>query len=249
MVKNILLKLAYDGSKFSGFQAQKDEVTVAEELEKAILKVTGFPSRVIAAGRTDAGVHACAQVVNFLTASSIPPEAFQYKLVKYLPDSIRILVSKEVPLTFHARFARHRKHYRYVIHNDAYMHPIYNNYLCHVTYKLDQAMMQEAAKYLVGEHDFRSFLKYGEEKSTVRRIDSIEVSSKGNRLMIDFVGESFLHNQVRIMVGTLVNVGRGLWPPDRVKEILGSKDRLKSGMTYPASGLYLMDIDYEAYDV
>lgn len=245
MIKNIKLIFAYDGSKFSGMQSQKDKDSIQESLENAILKVTGKPSRLVVAGRTDAGVHAYGQVANFLTASNIPPKAYAYKLRLYLSDRIEIIESEEVGLNFHARFSAKSKTYRYLIYNDSFMHPSLKDIYCHVSYKLDIEKMKEGAKYLVGEHDFRAFSKYEDKKlNTVRRLDRVDISKEGKVITIEFEATSFLYNQVRIMVGSLVDVARGHRHPSYIKEIIDSKDRLKAGITYSPTGLYLMEIAY-----
>lgn len=244
MVKNIKLVLAYDGSKFSGWQSQENKRTVQGCLEDAVEKVTGRKSRIVCAGRTDAGVHAYGQVANFLTISRILGHALVYHLNKYLDDDILIISSEEVDLDFHARFSAHKKKYRYVVFNDKLMYPTENNYAGYCREKLDLERMKEAALYLLGKHDFKAFMKYDKPVNTVRNIESIDIYKDGPRVIFEFSGESFLYNQVRIMVGTLTNIGRGLWSVERMKDILDSRDRLKAGMTYPAGGLYLLDISY-----
>ena len=245
MIKNIKLTFAYDGSKFKGIQAQKNERTIQSELEKAIYKLTGKSSRLILAGRTDAGVHAFGQVANFLTSADIPGKTYMFKLAKYLPDSIIVLQSEEVSLDFHARFSAKNKRYQYIIYNDSFMHPAYNSIYCHVSYKLDLKAMTRACKYLEGRHDFKAFTKYEKkEKSTIRTITRADIKRDGKLIIIEFEGESFLYNQIRIMVGCLVDIGRQHRSPDYVMDLFETKDRLKAGITYPPSGLYLMEIGY-----
>lgn len=245
MIKNIKLIFAYDGSKFSGVQNQKDRISIQSTIENAIYKVTSFRSRLILAGRTDAGVHAFGQTANFLTPSKIPAQAYVYKLKKYLPDSIEILSSKEVDLKFHARFSAKSKVYKYLIFNDKFMHPNLNHAFCRVTYDLDISLMKKAAEYLCGRHDFKAFSKYENKKiNTIRTIEYIKISQSDKIIEIEIKGNSFLYNQVRIMIGVLVDVGRGHRSPSYVTEILESKDRLKAGITYGPQGLYLMKIEY-----
>lgn len=245
MIRNIKLTFAYDGSKFAGTQLQKDRPSIQESIEHAIFKVTGKKSRLIIAGRTDAGVHAYGQVGNFLSAADIPASAYLYKLRMYLPDSIEIIKSEEVDLDFHSRFSAKAKTYRYIIYNDEFMHPSFKHLYCHVTYKLDIGLMKEAAQRLCGKHDFKAFSKYEEvSKNTVRVLDKVKIDSLDKLVIIEFKGQSFLYNQVRIMVGALVDVGRGHRRPEYITEIIDSKDRLMAGITYGPEGLYLMEIDY-----
>lgn len=245
MIRNIKLVFAYDGSKFAGVQNQKDRISIQSTMENAIYKVTNFKSRLILAGRTDAGVHAFGQTANFLTPSQIPAQAYVYKLRKFLSDSIEVISSEEVDLFFHARFSAKSKVYKYLIYNDKFMHPNLNHAYCKVTYDLDIDLMRQAAKLLCGSHDFKAFSKYENKKiNTCRTIEYIEINRKDKIIEIEIKGNSFLYNQVRIMVGVLVDVGRGHRMPSYVTEILQSRDRLKAGITYGPQGLYLMKIEY-----
>lgn len=243
MIKNIKLIISYDGSNFNGFQGQVGKRTVQEEIEKAIKKVTGRDSRLVYAGRTDSGVHAVGQVANFLTISNIPPQTYKYHLNKFLPDDIFVVDSSEVDLNFHSRFSAKKKKYRYIISNQKFMYPFFRNYKANVSYDLNIDRMKEACLKFVGTHDFISFMKFSEGVNTVRTIDSIDIFQE-NDIYIDFVADSFLHNQVRIMVGAIVNVGRGLWEPDYIEDLFKIRDREKSAMTFPSQGLYLMEIKY-----
>lgn len=245
MIKNIKLVFAYDGSKFSGIQYQNDRDSIQASIENAIYKVTKRHSRLIIAGRTDAGVHAYGQVANFLTASDIPAEAFVFKLRQFLPESIELVSSSQVDLDFHSRFKAKSKTYLYRIYNGKFMHPSFKHIFTHVTYNLDVGKMREASEYLCGFHDFKAFSKYeNKEVNTCRTIDYIDIKKKDEIIDIEIKGDSFLYNQVRIMVGVLVDAGRGHIDPSYVKEIVDSKDRLKAGITYGPQGLYLMKIDY-----
>lgn len=245
MIKNIKIIFAYDGSDFSGVQTQKGLSSVQEEIEKAILKITNKKSRLIVAGRTDAGVHAFGQVANFLTNTNIPADAFKYHLNKHLPDGILITDSCEMDLSFHSRFSAKSKLYRYIVYNDEFMHPNLRKIYAHVTYKLDVDMMNDAAKLLEGKHDFKAFTKYeNREVNTIRSIDRINIYRQDKLIYFEFEAESFLYNQVRIMVGTLINIGRGHREVEYIIELLESKDRLKAGMTITPYGLYLINISY-----
>lgn len=244
-MKNIKIIFAYDGSDFFGYQAQTDKKTVQGSIEYAIKKVTGKDVRLMSAGRTDKGVHAENQVANFFTDSNIPAKAYKYNLRKYLPDSIHIKESIEVDQDFHARFSAKKKTYKFLAYNKKYMHPNLRSIYTHVVYDLDIEKMRQASKYLLGGHDFKAFSKYENKPvNTNRSIDEIVIDREGDLVVFTFKAESFLYNQVRIMVGSLVDVGRGHRPPDYIKEIIDSKDRLKAGMTLSPSGLYLMEISY-----
>lgn len=244
-MKNIKLIFSYDGSDFFGYQTQINKKTVQGSIEYAIKKVTGEDVKLMSAGRTDKGVHAESQVANFYTQSNIPGKSFMYHIRKYLPDSIIIKDSMEVDMDFHSRFSAKSKTYKYVIYNRKYMHPSLRNIYTQVIYDLDIEKMREASRFLIGSHDFKAFSKYENKPvNTNRSIDEITINRKDDLVIFTFKAESFLYNQVRIMVGSLVDVGRGHRPPKYIKEIIDSKDRLKAGMTFSSSGLYLMEITY-----
>lgn len=245
MIKNIRVVFAYDGSKYSGMQSQGINNSIQEEIENAIFKITGCKSRLITAGRTDAGVHAYSQVANFLTPSNIPGHAYKYHFQKFLSQNIIIIQSDEVSLNFHSRFNAISKTYRYFIYNDDFMHPSFNSTYEHVTYKLDITRMRKAANYLIGKHDFKAFTKYeNKEVNSIRNIERINIDREDKLIILEFQAESFLYNQIRIMVGTLIDIGRGHREAEYILELLESKDRLKAGKTYGPNGLYLMKIDY-----
>lgn len=245
-IKNILLKIQYDGSGFSGYQIQPEKRSIQEELEKAIRKVTGENNRIIAAGRTDAGVHAIGQYVNFLTASKIRPDKFSFHLVPYLPDDILVLSSEEVDLNFHARFSAHKKTYRYVISTKKILHPIYRNYMENVTYKLDLDKLSEGLRLLQGEHDFKAFMFSQKDAiiNTRRLIDKAYFIKDEDRIDLFFEGESFLHNQVRIMAGSLVELARGRISLEKFTSYLDPKNKERANPTLGPGGLYLERIEY-----
>ena len=247
MVKNILLKIGYDGTNFHGYQYQENLRNVESEVKKAIHKVTGENNRIIAAGRTDAGVHAYAQYINFLTATNINPRAFKYHIEPFLPDDIISLESKEVDLGFHARFSAKTKTYQYVIYRDKIMHPIYRNYMEHITYKLDLEKLQEGLDILKGEHDFKAFMRVDKdlEINTIRTINDAYFVETENKIEIYYKANSFLHNQVRIMSGTLIELARGKLSVDEFKKFFASNNTKKANPALAASGLYLWSIDYE----
>ena len=247
MIRNIRLKIAYDGTNFHGFQSQNDCRNIEDEIKKAIHKVTGENNRIIAAGRTDAGVHAYSQYINFLTASKINPKAFNFHLDPYLPDDILALEASEVDLNFHARFSAINKTYKYVIYTSKVMHPIYRNYMEHITYPLDTEKMKKGLEILKGEHDFKAFMRNDKNLkiNTIRTIDDCNLLEDGQRVEIYFTANSFLHNQVRIMCGSLVELGRNNLSIDDFKAYF--KNGKKANPTLNPQGLYLWRINYDWY--
>lgn len=245
-LKNILLEIQYDGSGFSGFQYQPGKRSIHEELEKAVRKVTGENNRIVAAGRTDAGVHANCQYVNFLTASKIRPDKISYHLVPYLPDDILVLRSKEVDINFHARFLAHKKTYRYVISTKKVLHPIYRNYMEQITYRMDLDKLRQGLEILEGEHDFKAFMFSQKDViiNTRRRIDKAYMVKSEDRIDLFFEGESFLHNQVRIMAGSLVELARGKISLEKFKSYLDPENNERANPTLGPGGLYLERIEY-----
>lgn len=245
-IKNILLKIQYDGSGFSGYQIQPDKRSIQEELERSIRKVTGENNRIIAAGRTDAGVHAYSQYVNFLTASNIRSDKFSFHLTPYLPDDILVLSSKEVDINFHARFSAHKKTYRYVISTKKILHPIYRNYMEHITYKLDFDKLSQGMELLKGDHDFKAFMFTPKDAiiNTRRRIDEAYFVKDKDRLELFFEGESFLHNQVRIMAGSLIELARGRISLEKFNSYLNPESNERANPTLGPGGLYLERIEY-----
>jgi len=237
--------VAYDGTDFSGFQAQPDQVTVQGEIEAALQRITGEPMQISGSGRTDAGVHACGQVIHFDTASSIPLEKWGFVLNNQLPDSIVIRSVEEVPDTFHARFDVRMKEYRYCIDNNPAADVFRHRYADHIRFPLDVEAMQRAARHLVGEHDFTSFCSaktYVEDK--VRTVYALFVERLDNEVWVTCRGNGFLYNMVRIIVGTLVEVGQGKRHPDELQDILAACDREKAGKTAPARGLTMWEVVY-----
>lgn len=242
-MKNIRLDIAYDGSKFHGFQIQPNERTVQGELEAAIKRFTNEDITLTSAGRTDTGVHAEFHVSNFITKLDIPAISYMYKLRMYLPDDIVILNSSEVGMDFHSRYDAVSKRYRYIICNSKVFYPFYNDYKLHIKHELDIEKMGEAAKKLEGRHDFTAFMKVDEDKNPIRTIDKIEIYKKEDDVILEFEAQSFLYNQVRIMVGTLIDVGRGFRDPSYIDEIFEKKIE-RAAKTYGPQGLYLIDIKY-----
>lgn len=246
MIRNILLELAYDGRDFKGYQYQIDQRTVEEEIKKAIHEVTGEENRIIACGRTDAGVHAKSFYINFLTACDVNPKGFFYHIQPHLPDDILALSSKEVGLDFHARFSCKSKTYKYIINQEKNLHPLYRAYMENITYKLDYDKLAYGLEILKGDHDFRLFMK--EDKNldinTNRRIDDCYFNRKENRLEIFFKAESFLHNQVRIMTGSLIELARGKISLDEFKAYFDPKTKKRANPALSPVGLYLWEVEY-----
>ena len=247
MIKNVRLKFAYDGSNFHGFQSQDNLRNIEDEIKKAIHKVSGENNRIIAAGRTDRGVHAYSQYVNFLTASNINPKAFNFHLAPYLPNDILALEADEVDLGFHARFSAVDKTYKYLIYRGRVMHPIHRNYMEHVTYKLDLRKMNEGLEILKGTHDFKAFMRADRDLkiNTIRTIDDCYLKEDGDKLEIYFRANSFLHNQVRIMCGALVEVGRGRLGLDELESFFAKDNSKRANPTLGPGGLYLWSINYD----
>ena len=244
-MKRIKLTIAYDGTNYCGWQVQPNGITIEEVLNKTLSKLTGENILVIGASRTDSGVHAMGNVAVFDTESTIPAEKMAVALNQRLPDDIVIMKSEEVALDFHPRYCDCSKTYEYHIINSRIPIPTkrLTNYF--VSYVLDIEKMRKAAAYLVGEHDFVSFCNVRTDvENTVRTITSLDILTDGNKIIIRITGNGFLYNMVRIIVGTLIRVGRGFYEPEQVKEILEAKNRMAAGVTAPAHGLILVKIDY-----
>ena len=247
VMRNIKLVIEYDGKEFNGWQKQPNKLNIQGEIERAIKQITGEEVDLTASGRTDAGVHALGQVANFKTNSNIPIEKIPIALNSNLKKSIVIKSAEEVEERFHSRLNCKRKTYRYIINNSRYGTAIYRNLETHIPMKLDIQKMQEAVKYFEGEHDFKAFKASGtSSKSSVRTIYRAEVIDAGNeRIYIELTGNGFLYNMVRIIAGTLVEVGLGKIEPNEIKTIIESKKRENAGKTLSPQGLYLVKVEYE----
>ena len=245
-MKNYKLTIAYDGTRFFGWERQPDKDTVQGKLESVLGELNGAPVDVIGAGRTDAGVHARAMVASVQLEPSYSDTEIRDYCNRYLPDAIAVREVKECAPQFHARYKTTGKTYRYTCF-DGPVKPVFDRrYLTLLDHPVDEAAMSRAAQYLIGEHDFRAFCGNPKmKKSTVRTVDSITIERRKDRVIFTFHGNGFLQNMVRIMVGTLLEVGRGFWPPEQVREILASCDRTQAGPTAPPEGLCLMKVDYE----
>ena len=244
-MRRIKLTVAYDGTAYCGWQVQPNGITVEEVLNHALSELTGEQIRVTGASRTDAGVHAEGNVAVFDTESSIPPERIAYAVNRGLPEDIVVVKSEEVSEGWHPRYQDSVKTYEYHILNREMPDPMRRFTAFHVSYPLDPDLMREAAEYLKGEHDFKSFCSiHTDVKDTVRTIYDLTVEKDGDMIILRISGNGFLYNMVRIIAGTLIRVGRGAWPPERIKDILEAKDRQKAAATAPARGLVLKNIRY-----
>lgn len=244
-MKRVMLTVAYDGTNYSGWQLQPKGETIEGVLNRCLGELTGEEITVIGASRTDAGVHAMGNIAVFDTMSRIPGDKFSYALNQRLPEDIRICGSKEVALDFHPRHCESRKTYEYRIYCAPFPMPVKRLYSYYTYVPLDVDLMSQASVYLVGEHDFKSFCSVQTQAiSTVRRVDSVEVFREGSEIVIRVAGRGFLYNMVRIMAGTLMEVGRGHMAPGKVAEILAAKDRQAAGPTAPACGLTLIGYEF-----
>ena len=229
-----------------GWQKQPDKLNIQGTIEKAIERITGEQVDLMASGRTDRGVHALGQVANFKTNSNIPIEKFAIAINSNLKKSILIKSAEEVDERFHSRLTCKKKTYRYVINNSKYGTAIYRNLETHIPIKLNIEEMQKAIKFFEGEHDFKAFKSSGtSSKSSVRTIYKAEVYQEGDRIIIELTGNGFLYNMVRIIAGTLVEVGLGKIESNKIPEIIENKKRENAGKTLPPNGLYLMKVIYD----
>jgi tRNA pseudouridine38-40 synthase len=245
-MRNLKITVSYDGTDFSGWQTQPGFRTVQETLEKAIGEVTGEQVRVNASGRTDTGVHAVGQVVNFYSDTRHPPDVLVRAVNAHLPPDVVVREVEDVPQSFDANRDAKRKLYRYVIHDGAVPSPFLRRYCCQSRHRLDAAAMARAAAVLEGRHDFHSFESdWPNRMSSVRTVTHIAVNRIGDWIWLDVEADGFLYNMVRAIAGTLMNVGRGYWPETHVAEILQAEDRKEAGPTAPAQGLFLMRVTYD----
>ena len=250
-MRNFKLTLAYDGSGFSGWQVQPGTTTIQDALASAIGRVTGEKVLPQGSGRTDAGVHALGQVASFVLESPIPPEGLLVALNDVLPAAIRVLHVSVVASNFHARKSARAKTYRYRIYRGAICPPFLANYVWHYPYPLDEEAMTRAAESVRGEHDFSSFgavdperEREGEAVSNVRQIFSSSWARDREELVYTVRGNGFLHHMVRNLVGTFMLVGKGTLQPEDISRILEERKRSAAGATAPASGLYLVSVEY-----
>ena len=244
--RRILLTVSYDGTAYAGWQLQENAVAVQQRLEEALCRLTGESIRVTGASRTDAGVHAMGQRVHFDTRSRIPPDKYPFALNTCLPPDIRVLSGCEVGGDFHARFDAKGKCYTYRIHNAPHASALYRNLTAHVPQKLDVDRMRKALPDLLGTHDFAAFqASGGTAKTTVRTLTEASLEQRGEELILTVRGNAFLYNMVRIIAGTLTDIGMGRKEPDAFRIALETGDRLALGVTAPACGLELTQVYYE----
>ncbi len=244
-MRNILLKIEYDGTDYAGWQSQKNAKSIQDTIEAALKRITGRGARLISCGRTDAGVHALSLFANFKTESKIPPFKLQRALNSVLPKDIAIKEVKEVPPKFNSRFDARSKLYRYTIMNGSSRSAISGNFTVYLPYKLNVALMKKEAKALVGKHDFKSFQAADRiERSSIRTIKKLDIKKKGGAIIIDVEADGFLYNMVRNIAGTLVDIGRGRKPAGSMARTLKARDRKFAGETAPAKGLCLMEVKY-----
>ena len=240
-----LIKFSYDGSNYSGFQSQKGLRTIQEELEVALTKINnGYPTTITATGRTDKGVHALCQYGHADINVNINEKKLKRALNSNLPDDIHVIETKEVSNDFHARYNVKSKEYKYYMNLGEY-NPLERNYIFQYCYKLNVEAMKEAIKYFIGKHDFRAFMTDNKEKENcVREVYSATIEQENDKIIFTFRGNGFLRYQIRNMVGILIRVGENKILPEKIEEIIESKDRTKSGKTAPSEGLYLTNIEY-----
>lgn len=254
-MKRIRLIVAYDGTHYCGWQIQPNGITIEAVVNHALTKLLREPVRIIGASRTDSGVHALGNVAVFDTDTRIPPERISYALNRCLPKDIVIVRSDEVPTDWHPRYCHCVKTYEYHIFNAKVPDPTRRLTTYFVSYPLSPEEMRRAAEYIIGEHDFASFCNIRTNvEDTVRTIYSLEIEEQaahgmqgaweGRELTIRIRGNGFLYNMVRIIVGTLLRVGRGFYTPEQVRDILEAKNRQAAGVTAPPQGLVLVGIEY-----
>lgn len=245
-MKRIKMIVAYEGTNYSGFQIQPNALTIEEVLNTKLTQLLDEPIRVIGASRTDSGVHALGNVAVFDSNTKIPGDKISFALNHILPEDIRIQGSCEVEPYFHPRFCKTRKTYEYKIVNRTFPIPMLRNTAHFEHYSLETKLMQQAATYLVGIHDFKSFATAKlQVTDTVREIYSLTVEESNGLIVIRVIGNGFLYNMVRIIVGTLMEVGMKRTQPDAMPSILEGCDRSLAGPTAPAKGLTLVKIEYE----
>ena len=243
--KRVRLTVAYDGTAYHGWQLQPGTVTIESVLNRCLSELLKEDIRVIGASRTDAGVHALGNVAVFDTSARMPAEKISYALNQRLPEDIKIQKSEQVPLEWHPRRCESRKTYEYRIYRGEFPVPVKRLYTLSTYHVLNVENMQRAARLLEGEHDFKSFCQVGAQvESTVRTIYSVDVTEEGADLVIRVCGNGFLYNMVRIIAGTLIEVGRGKRAPEEMLTILEARDRSAAGPTAPAHGLMLMKYEF-----
>lgn len=244
-MRNIKLTIEYDGTNYNGWQTQEDKNTIQDTVESALKVLTNEETKLVGASRTDSGVHALGQVANFMTSSNISVEKYPNALNSVLPKDIVIKKAEDVSENFHSRYDSKGKTYRYVILNSKYPSALNRNFSYFYPYYLDVKAMQEACEYIIGTHDFSAFkASGGSSKTSIRTVHKAEIIKKSENIYFYITGDGFLYNMVRIIIGTLLEVGRGKIRPKDMEYIILSRDRKRAGKTAPAHGLYLMEVLY-----
>ncbi|MCX7711245.1 MAG: tRNA pseudouridine(38-40) synthase TruA [Clostridia bacterium] len=244
-MRNIRLTIEYDGTKYHGWQIQSNAVTIQGVLQRAIRGLTGENVTLIGCSRTDVGVHALGHIANFPTESNIPPDRFSFALNRMLPEDIVIKSSEEVSMDFHARFCAKGKTYRYLFYNAQFPSALHRYRAYHVSHNLDVQAMADAGQFFLGTHDFSAFRASGSDtRTSVRTITELQVQRKDDLVEMKITGDGFLYNMVRIIAGTLTEVGAGKLKPEDIPGIIESKKRKLAGRTAPAHGLYLVEVFY-----
>lgn len=244
-MQRIRLDIEYDGTNYCGWQRQEEVITIQQVIEDAIDEIQGGKCVVEGSGRTDAGVHALNQVAHFDSVSTIPPHKWRIVINNLLPPDVRIRESSLVKNDWHARYLTRDKTYKYVIYNNRVDSPIRRNYSFFVPYKLDEELMKSALEDLIGEHDFNGFMsRKSDKKNTVRTIYEARLERIGDELHLYIKGNGFLHNMVRTIAGTLVDIGRGQLKGDAFARAIQQKDRVVLGITADAGGLFLCEVNY-----
>ena len=248
-MKRIRMIVQYEGTNYVGWQTQANGPSIQQTIEKEIKKLSGESAALHGSGRTDSGVHALAQVAHFDTESRIPPDKWCYALNAGLPDDIRVLYSGEASLEFHARFGVQKKHYRYTLQLGPHAQVFCRKTALHLHHTPDFALMEQSAAQLLGTHDFAAFKSTGVDvKSTVRTIYRSEWTRSGDMAYYDVAGSGFMYNMVRILTGTMLEIGGGLLPENAVTHALESGNRSDAGATAPACGLMLQRVEYLDFD-
>jgi len=257
LTRNIKLVIKYDGTHYAGWQFQKNAKTVQETIESALKGLTGRKVKLTGSGRTDSGVHAIGQVANFKTDSILPLTKIKDALNSTLPQDILIALAQDVPLGFDAQRSAKSKQYRYTVTTSRFVDPFIRYFVARFSYPLNMNSMRRSARALSGRHDFRAFQASSHtgrrprrasgsaEKNTVRTVKKIKIEKCGDLVYIDVWADGFLYNMVRILAGTLLEIGRGKMPEDRIKKILSKRDRALAGPTAPAKGLCLIKVVYK----
>lgn len=247
-MKRYKITVSYLGTNYCGWQTQKNGTSVQSVLENAFSKLFGAKTAVTGSGRTDAGVHALGQVAHFDAETSIPAEKIPFAINTMLPEDVRVLSCEEVLPDFHARFQAKEKTYVYKLYLSPHLNPLKNATAENVCVPLDFEKMEKAARFIEGTHDFRCFEASGSfVKDTVRTVEKVEIIKNGEDVEIRVTGNGFLYNMVRIIAGTLVDVGKGKIAANDVEDIIKSGDRVRAGKTLPAKGLTLYSVKYKLF--